>query len=398
MLAAALFVLLLGPFGQLPPSQKLSPEDQKGFNEELERVKKLLSTANDKGAVEFQVARTYAAGGQYAEAVAWLRKVVDEHLGFDPARDRLFADLRETSEVKALSAKIRADTPPISSSFPVTTISEADLFPENFAYDERKKAFYLGSTFKNEIVRCDARGSCEPFANLGYVRGLKIHPATHTLWTTSNTNAGASLNHYGLATGKLLSAFPLTGRHVFNDLTVSRAGDVYVTDTAEGAVYKVSSQSGKLERFVPAHDFPAANGIALSADERTLYVANFGDGISVVDLSTRSVKPLTHPAGVCLSYIDGLYHIGKSLIAIQNGPMVPRIVRFALSAEGRAVASMTVLERRNPLFDGLTTGTIVGGRFLYIANPQIDKVENGKVKPTVELDPLRILAIRLTRP
>jgi hypothetical protein len=47
---------------QLPPNQKLSAEDEREFNKELERLEKLLSTANDKGAIELQIANTYAAG------------------------------------------------------------------------------------------------------------------------------------------------------------------------------------------------------------------------------------------------------------------------------------------------------------------------------------------------
>ena len=327
----------------------------------------------------------------------WLRRAVGSNAGFDPLRERLFGKLHDATEFQALAGKARKDTPPISASRLFAIVREADLFPENFAYDPETKAFFIGSTVKNEVMRCHPGRACELFAgqghdSLGHVLGLKIHPPSETLWVTSNTDNGASLRRYRLASGELIGDCPLPGPHLFNDLAVSAGGDVFVTDTKGGAVYKLAARSRKFERLAPEHEFTAANGIALSADERRIFVANFGDGITTVDLATRSAKPMPHPAGVCLGYIDGLYATKNALIAIQNGPMTPRIVRFVLNPGGE-ITSMRILEQRNPWFDGLTTGTLVADRFYYIANSQLDNVVDGKIKPGVRLDALRILAI-----
>jgi hypothetical protein len=385
---------------QIPPPQKLSVEDNKFFTQELDRIRDLLSSANDKGAIEFQIARTYPAGGQYQKAIDWLQRVVRSNLGFDPSRDRLFVKLHSAKEFQALVEEVRIHTPAVSNSHLVGTVPEKDLFPENIAYDPVTKTFFLGSTFKNEIVRCNQQGVCEPFVaphqeGLGYVLGLKIHQPSETLWATSNTDSGASLRHYNLASGELIQSYPLSGAHLFNDLVVSSRGEVFVTDTKEGTVYKLSDENGRLQRLAPSHVFTAANGIALSPDERTLLVASFGDGVAAIDLASQSLKPVSHPADICLAYIDGLYALKRSLIAIQNGPMLPRIVRFTLSPGGNEIVAMTILERRNPLFDGITTGSVVGDQFYYIANSQLDKVADGKIKAHVRLDPLRILAIHV---
>jgi hypothetical protein len=394
----AILTIATGVSAQLLRSERLSAADNEGFTQELNRVKGLLKSANDKGSVEFQIARTYAAGGQYREAMEWLRKVVDLNLGFDPSRDKLFARLRSTNEFQTLMEKVRAETPAVSNSRSVATIAEPDLFPENLAYDRATKRFFFGSTFKDEIVTCDQQGVCEPFVRshkdgLGYVLGLKIHEPSRTLWTTSNTENGASLRHYSVASGELIRSYPLTGAHLFNDVAVSASGEVFVTDTKEGAVYKISGKARGLERIAAKHVFTAANGIALSPDEKTLFVASFGDGVAAVDLVSQTAKAMPHPADVCLAYIDGLYATEASLIAIQNGPMVPRIVRFGLSSDGRAIVGMDVLERRNPLFDGITTGALVGGQLYYVANSQLDKVVDGKVKAGVTLKPLQILTV-----
>ncbi len=53
--------------------------------------------------------------------------------------------------------------------------------------------------------------------------------------------------------------------------------------------------------------------------------------------------------------------------------MTPRVVRLNLTRDLRAIERFEILERRNPLFEGTTTGVLVGHEFLYMANIQDDK-------------------------
>ena len=381
---------------QLPPSQKLSVEDAREFNKELERLRALLSTANDKPAIQLQIANTYAAGGQYLEAIQHLRKVVDADLGFDPSRDPDFASLRNTVEFQSIMEQVRRQAPPILNSRLIKTIDKRDIFPENLAFDPTRKAFLLGSTAKNTIVRCSVAGdACVPLITppageeQAYILGLKINKSANAIWATTNTPSAASLRRYNIETGNLEQTAQLEGKHVFNDLAISTTGVVYVTDTSEGSVYQLNPKTKKLRRVAPDHTFTAANGIALSPDETTIYVSAWGDGIDSIDLHSESVTPLPHPGHVSLAFIDGFYATKGSLIAIQNGPMLPRIVQFSLNTSGRKIVAMTVLERRNPSFDGLTTGALAGNQLYYLANPQIDKKNSG------HLNPLQILAVRV---
>jgi hypothetical protein len=379
---------------QLPPLQKLSSKDSQGFHEELSRLRALLKRANDKGAVQFQIAKTYAAGGQYREAVEWLRKLVDVGLGFDPSRDPGFRSVLNTIEFQGLMKEVRRQTPPVSNSRFVAAMEEPDLFPENLAFDSATNTFFLGSTTKNEIMRCPLGSVCTPLVTSdrdgqGSVLGLKLDNRSATLWATSNAANGASLGQYDIQTGNLMRSARLEGNHVFNDLAVASTGTVYVTDTAQGAVYELDTQVDTLRKIIPNHTFTAANGIALSPDEETLYVSAWGDGVDVIDLKSGSATPMPHPGTVCLAYIDGLYATRGSLIAIQNGPMVPRIVQFRLNPDARGIIAMTTLERRNPLFDGITTGALVSDTLYYVANPQIGK------RSSANGNKLQILALKV---
>jgi sugar lactone lactonase YvrE len=133
--------------------------------------------------------------------------------------------------------------------------------------------------------------------------------------------------------------------------------------------------------------FEFANGIALSPDGGVLYVSTFLDGITVLNLKNGVATPIGRPANLCLATIDGLYFHRGALIAIQNGFMSPRVVRFDLTNDLRAIKRFEVLERRNPLFEGVTTGVVVGSDFFYMANIQDDK--------KASFDPITILRLRL---
>lgn len=394
--SAALSVVLFASStcAELPSNQKLSAGDEREFNKELERLEKLLSTANDKGAIELQIANTYAAGGQFSEAIRRLRRVVGANLGFDPSRDPDFAKLRDTAEFQSIMDEVRRQTPPVHHSRLIANLDARDVRPESMALDTKRKTFLLGNTARAEVVRCSVATNCVPLVipkpgEKGYVLGIKIDRTAGALWVTYNTTGGASLRRYDLNTGKVRRTASIKGKHVFNDLAVSSTGTVHVSDTAEGSVYQLTSGTTALERVAPQHTFTAANAIAISPDEGLLYVSTWGGGIDAINLQSGAVKSLIHPDDICLAFIDGLYATPRSLIAIQNGLMLPRIFEFRLGENRLQIVAMRVLERRNAAFDGITTGVIVRNDLYYVANPQTDQ------KSGAELHPLKVFSVRL---
>ena len=356
---------------QVPASGTLSDRDWPLFRAEVARIEKLLSSAPDTATVTYQMARTWAAAKQWPETMQWLQKVVEFRAGLDPTRDSVFADLRGTREFDAILSAVRDATPPVSHSNPAFVVAEGDLAPENMAYDPRGKNFYLGSMRKGKVVRCTPTGNCAQFAGgLGTVLGLRVHGSG--LWLLNNADTESALIHYDLASARVIRKYTIAGSgHNFNDLAITTAGDVFLTDTRAGAVWHLANGSTDLTRFPGRFEF--ANGITLSPDESLLYVSTFPDGITIVDLNTNTATPIARRAGLCLAAVDGLYSYDGTLIAIQNGFMTPRIARFNLSRNLRTIEGFEVLERRNPLFEGVTTGVVAGDEFFYMANIQDDK-------------------------
>jgi hypothetical protein len=382
-LAWAVAVAVWPAAAQLPASGTLSDADWQSFRAEVARIQTLLASAPDKDSVTYVMARTWASAKQWPETVEWLQKVAERNSGLDPSRDSIFADLRGTKEFDEILAAVGRATPAVSHSSAVFEIAEGDLAPESVAYDSKGKHFYFGSMRKGKVIRCSAFGNCTPFANgLGTVVGLKVHG--QGLWLLNNSNQESALVEYDLASARVVHRYAVGGGHNFNDLAITPAGDVYLTDTRAGVVWYLAKGAADLTKLPGRFEF--ANGIALSPGG-ILYVSTFPDGISVVDLKTSLGKPIGRPPDLCLATIDGLYFYRGALVAIQNGFMTPRVIRLNLTRDFRAIEGYEVLERRNPLFEGVTTGVLIGRDFFYMANIQDDKKTG--------FDPIRILKVHL---
>lgn len=361
-----------------------------------------LSSAPDRAIALFVLAGACTAEGAKDRALHWLRELVGLNTGFDPVQTRLAERFRGEPEFQRLAAGADADNPPIVRGRAAVTLADRALIPEGLAWDPATRRLYLGSIHRKKIVEIAPDGTARDFVTSGQdgldqVLGMKVDSKTRTLWAASSSKGQSGLFRFDLQTGRLLRKYVLEGNHLFNDLAVSSAGDVYVTDTNAGALYWISHATGAIAEFLPGTKFDDANGLALSDDERTLYVAAWPGGIMVVSLEAPSARALAHAPNVTLAGIDGLYAYGRDLIAIQNAAMFPRVVRLRLSRGGERLDRLEVLERRHPLYQIPTTGAVAGRQFYYIANSQIDRLSDEGLVTPGELRPTVILSLDLER-
>jgi DNA-binding beta-propeller fold protein YncE len=128
-----------------------------------------------------------------------------------------------------------------------------------------------------------------------------------------------------------------------NGMVFDRSGNLYVSDSFQGAIYKITNPAACATNCAVAtvsHDpllatagFPpfGANGLALSADESTLFIANTGDDrVLKLALSSGAVSVFTES----INGADGLAVDGRGRLwaaANQNDEVVQ------LNANGRVV-------------------------------------------------------------
>jgi len=278
--------------------------------------------------------------------------------------------------------------------------TEKDLVPEGLAYDANRDVFYMSSLYRRKIIQVNRDGVASDFVPEGRyqllpVLGIRVAP-DQSIWAASFTDAGKTeLLHFN-ATGKLLGRYApgAPGKHGFNDLVVRKDGEVLITDSLAGAVFRFDPVTGSFS-VLPIHRplfYP--NGIALAADDHTLYVAD-SLGVLQLDLASGASRDVDPGPRNTLAGIDGLYWRNDTLLAIQNGIGSPRVATFRLSRAGLRVTRATVLENRTNLTVLPTTGALRGSDFFFIANSQIDNLNNDKVMDVTRLEVIRVAALHL---
>lgn len=359
----------------------------------------------------YSFAAALALAGDRAESLRLLERVMALGLGFDPALDPRFASLADSDEFKRIAGRVTAADPPLGRSAVAFTLAERDLIPEGIAYDPKTGATFVGSLAKRKIVRVDRRGVGTDFVATGAdglwaVLGMKVDAKRRRLWacTAAGPSAGtddgrAGVFVYDLDTGKLVRKALLdtsSGKHLLNDLALAADGAAYATDSLTGAVYRIDPSRDAPEAWIPAGTFIYPNGIALSEDGGTLFVASAGRGVTRIDVRTRAMRDVRPGPRATLAGIDGLSIQGRDLVAVQNALGPGRVVRFRLNGAMDAVERADVLESRHPQFDVPTTGTIAGDRFRFIANSQLPRLQDdGTIKEPATLKETVILDVKL---
>lgn len=163
-----------------------------------------------------------------------------------------------------------------------------------------------------------------------------------------------------------------------NAMTFSRAGSLYVSDSFQGAIYRidnVATCTAPCPVSLVAHDpllatagFPpfGANGIALNEDETALFIANTGDSrVLKLDLATSSISVLAESVhGADGVAMDGR---GRLWVAANQGDQL-----VALNGDGRVVARLGEFQgiRNDGTPDGLLfpASPVIVGDWIYVTN------------------------------
>lgn len=404
MLSFASAVLAASVWAQEPEEVKgapAEPADAKEIREQIALVQNLQPTLPDRGAALYFLAAMKQRLREDREALALLKECVALQEGFDPSGEPVFYGLKGTKEFTALIDAVHRDFPIVAQAHEAFRTTEKDLIPEGLAYDAQRGLFYLSSLNRRKIVEIGGDGVATDFVpadrfGLLPVLGIRLSPSDDTVWADSQTDGGQTeLLHFD-ATGKILGRFQPSGggKHGFNDLVIRKSGVVITTDTVANMVFRFDPVARTFTPLRLHRPLLYPNGIALSGDDEILYVAD-DLGVVAVNLSRTESRDIDPGPRSTLAGIDGLYWYNGSLIAVQNGIGSPRIAAFRLSNDSLRVTRTTVLENRTNFTVLPTTGAIRGSDFYFIANSQIDNLNNDKAMDVTKLEVIRVGVLRL---
>lgn len=274
----------------------------------------------------------------------------------------------------------------------IKTTGTEQLIPEGIAVDDATGNIYVSSINKRSIIKIDSTGKSEVMnfaCDNDFLEGLgmKIDQYRRLLWVVCNTwdgkNSVSKLYSFSLFSGKCNHLYTLkdTVRHLFNDLVFDKNGDILLTDTYYSAVYRYNPDKNRLSLFIksPKLDYP--NGLARGSGNK-LYIATYEHGLSLMDIKTKTITPLTGFKDSAIAYgLDGLILWKNTIIGVYNigdDPSKNTVIQYTLSADGKSITGERYIDRGHPAFHEPTTAALSGNRLYVLANSHLSAYNANK--------------------
>ena len=339
----------------------------------------------------YLLARAQALSGRPHDALIMLQRLAEmgeapDVTGEEFSRTR---QLRDWPEVEARIAAVDApgSLPSAPSSAPrvsVITLAPAtqavpfstkQFSVSGLAYDAISRRFVLGDRLGRKLIAVDERLNHAvdlvraDSAGFLDVSAIEIDAKRGDLWVVS---AGAADGAGVLHMLQLSSGRPLRAFHVAVDLepvklvdvAVGPAGAVLVLDSVTPQLLMLRSGGTALERVVRI-DAQEPVSVTAGGDDGIAFVAH-RDGLSRIDLRSRTVSPVAAPNGVSLGHLERIRWRGNALIAVQvDDDGSRRVIRLEMDARGNAIAQVMRLELSAPTA-GQTFMTISGDELVYL--------------------------------
>ncbi len=363
-------------------SDALKAGDRRLALAKLEAAHDLLP---DYPRLHLQMARLHAASGDNAAAFASLLKLADLGVAHDAANDAALAPLHASPAWADTVARFAANAAPRGRAERTLTLPARDGIIETAVADSHGRWYFADVRNRCIGVR-EADGIVRAFSSerdgLAGVFSLALDETHQRLWAgisatpevkgyRAEETASAFFAEYDLQSAKLVRVLrlPEDGRtHVLGSLALAPDGTVFATDSGAPRIWRVNPADGSVTSWLTSDDFASLQGLAFSADGKTLYVADYARGIWAIDVATKAPRRLRAPAHATLFGIDDLRLASASaLVAVQNGIEPQRVIRLDLDSAGE-ISAAHVLASALPGMDDLAGGWLRDGRYVIVGN------------------------------
>ena len=367
----------------------------------------------------YQYAQSLAINNQLMESLPYLDQLIAMRpsIARNIAGDSAFDLLHKDHHFQGILYESKAQHTPIDKSELVYRLPEKDLIPEGMTIDQSTGNIYVSSIYKRKIIVITPEGNIRDFIPSKFegilaTVGMEADSERRHLWVCSSNsldynnrfldweqtgNLQSSIFQFDLDKGTLIGryALPDSLSPFFNDLILDKAGNVYITNSNAGEIYRIDKDTRKLELWMKDDRISYCNGITIDDESNYLFVAAFFSGIWRIKLVDRSILRLDHPEHMTLCGIDGLSFRNDLLIAhqpeIMNG-----VIQYQLNKAYDAIASREIPIQHSERLGITTTGVARGSQYYFLANSGLDKFdEDGNILPQDSLKPPLILSLDL---
>jgi hypothetical protein len=355
--------------------------------------------------------------GNEAVLLDALTDYADLSLGRDLSADPAMARLTSRPSFQDVAARHAEQFAPLRRGQPRVVLPDSTFFPEAVDVDPRSGLFYVSSVRHRTIAELTPNGDyireLLPREGVGHgsVLGIRVDPRRGVLWATmagipqmKGYSPDDSLTH-ALVRIRLPEAEidrrwvlpPSPNGHTLGDVAIGPLGDVYVSDSRDPVLYRIEEGVDTLQAI--RHPlFRSLQGIAPAPGGQMVFVADYSHGIMRVDVLTGEVVRVGDGPGTTTLGCDGLAWDDGALVAVQNGVVPPRIVRFVLDSTWTGIVRTEILDRNAAIADEPTMGIVLGDDFVYVAHSQWGRYgDDGKLLPNARLRRPVLMSVGLPR-
>lgn len=205
------------------------------------------------------------------------------------------------------------------------------LVPESAAYDPGTDAYYVSNYDGYNPGRGAGLQSISKVAADGRIAALRwVAGLDNPTGLAVRKNALYAVERAGVAeidipSAKIVGRTAVPGAAFLNDIAVAENGDIFVSDSRRGIIFRISG--GKAEEWLSDPAIGQPNGICLSRGR--LVIGTNGDGcLKAADLGTREVSTLVN---LGQGIIDGIASDGEGRLLVSHNE--GRLLR--VSPDGR---------------------------------------------------------------
>lgn len=166
------------------------------------------------------------------------------------------------------------------------------------------------------------------------------------------------------SSGRIMTRIaPPSGSFHPGDVSAAPAG-VFASDSQNGAVYRLAKNGYSLAPVIAPGIGKSAQGTALDSDGQKLLVADYGQGVGLIDLGSGQRTLLRRQDGKPLRGVDGLTRCGSVYYGIYNGSAPGALLAMRVSGTGistsQPLGEVSLPDPTQVAFDGK--------RLLIVAN------------------------------
>lgn len=341
-----------------------------------------------------------------ALALEAARRLAAAGAGLSSAARSQLAALLGAQAMAALNARFDENIGAVATSEAFMSSPVEHRLIEGLAVHPESLELFGTSVVDRRLVRLHPRDGAIGLevVGAGSLLGAAFDPRSRRLWVASavldqTPKTGAPFS--GLLSVDLSDParplrIPAPPGATLGDVAVAGDGTVYASDGLKGAVYACRPGCSALETVIPPGRLFSAQGMAVSRDQKWLYVADRRYGIAAFERSSGRIARVAGAADMMLDGIDGLVAHGRDLVATQTAYAPQRIIRLRLSRDGLRVRKLDLLERANPEWGEITLAAVAGDRLLYVAGAQWERFgEGGAVRADAPPGPTPIRSLPL---